>query len=69
MMQKSRYLDDTYCACGRKAILVTTLGRNMMHVECPPCEIRTAKHETLTEALMAWSGPGERKVTPMRRKA
>jgi len=38
--------------CGRQPFHVETVREHWM--ECPPCEIRTTKRESLQDALHAW---------------
>ena len=42
------------CKCGRQPKHFETLGKGLHHLECPPCDLRTAKHESFQEAVAAW---------------
>ncbi|GAP67358.1 hypothetical protein MBSD_n2679 [Mizugakiibacter sediminis] len=41
-------------SCDRQPRAVNTLGRDLWHLECAPCELRTTKRATLQEAVEAW---------------
>lgn len=56
-MQREIKIEGTLAACrGCKGQPrhILTLGRNLHHLECCPCGVRTAKCATLQEAVQHW---------------
>lgn len=54
MIQRAKRLPGELapCVCGRQPYHVTQGPRHFL--ECPPCSSRTAKFDTLQEAVQAW---------------
>jgi len=46
------------CRCGKQPKHYVTLGKDLHHLECPPCGLRTAKLPTLQEAVECWEAQG-----------
>lgn len=44
----------TPCTCGKQPRALHRLGKNVHALECCPCQVRTAFHPTLQEALAEW---------------
>lgn len=42
------------CTCHRQPKALHRLGKNVHALECPPCQVRTAFHPTLQEAVAEW---------------
>lgn len=40
--------------CGKQPKHFETLGRNLHHLECSPCNLRTLKMPTLQQAVELW---------------
>lgn len=57
MMQRQESLTSEVvpCGCGKQPKLFRTLGRDTFHLECCPCDTRTAKFTTEPEAAAAWA--------------
>lgn len=55
-MQVEKKLEGrlTACRCGKQPMHVHTRGRELHHLECPPCQVRTQKFESLQLAVEAW---------------
>lgn len=57
MIQTSRRLPGTLTGCpdcGRQPFHVHVRGPGKHFMECPPCELRTARFSTLQQAVAAW---------------
>lgn len=70
MIQRARKLPGAIapCPCCGKQPFVVEQAR-LVFLECPPCGSRTAKRETLQEAVASWEASETVETSAIRRSA
>ena len=66
MIQTARKLPGSLAGCpecGRQPYHVHVRGKDRHFLECPPCELRTPRHDTLQQAIAAWETMADEQQT------